>query len=218
MRAVIEGLARRSTVAVVSGRDLQDVRGHVGIESIFYAGSHGFDIAGPDGWRREAEQAVAMLPILDRAEEELGAALGSIPGARVERKRFAIAVHYRQAAEGDIPAIEETVDRVQATHQELRKTGGKKVFELRPRIDWHKGKAVLWLLETLGLELSQVVCIYIGDDVTDEDAFRALRGRGIGIVVGDESRRTAADFALRDPDEVRRFLEVLLAELGGESQ
>ncbi len=215
MRATIEDLAGRCTVAIISGRDLDDVRDKVRIESIYYAGSHGFDIAGPRGWRTQNEQGKAFLPVLDQAEAELREPLGSIPGAWVERKKFAIAVHYRQAREEDVPAIEQVVDRVLAGHPELRKSGGKKVYELRPQIEWHKGKAVLWLLGVLGLDQTDVLPFYVGDDVTDEDAFRALNSKGIGIVVRDESRQTAARFALQDPEEVRRFLVMLASELEG---
>jgi len=213
VRATIERLARCCAVAVVSGRDLEDVRGHVRIESIYYAGSHGFDIAGPGGWHTEYEQGAVFLPALDEAEADLQEQLSSVPGARVERKRFAIAVHYRKALEKDVPAIERVVDRVRADHPRLRKSMGKKVYELRPGINWHKGKAVLWLLEVLGLDQAGVLPFYIGDDVTDEDAFRALEGRGIGVVVRDGPRRTAARFALQDPAEVHRFLAMLVGEL-----
>ncbi len=212
-RHIVDALARRCTVAIISGRDLADVRRHVGNESIYYAGSHGFDIAGPGGWHTEYERAAEFLPALDEAEEALEAQLGSVPGAWVERKKFAIAVHYRQAREEDVPAIEQAVDRVAAAHRNLRKAGGKKVFELRPRIDWHKGKVVLWLLERLGLSGDDVLPFYIGDDVTDEDAFKALREKGIGIVVRARSGPTAARYALKSPGEVRGFLAVLVEEL-----
>ncbi len=212
-RSTIEELARRCTVAIVSGRDLGDVRGHVGLESVYYAGSHGFDIAGPRGWHNEYEQGAAFLPALDQAEAELRELLEPFPGAWAERKKYAIAVHYRQALEKDIPAIERVVDRVRAGHPKLRKSGGKKVYELRPQIEWHKGKAVLWLLEALGLAEEKVFPMYIGDDVTDEDAFETLKGRGIGIIVREGTGHTAASFALHDPAEVRRFLEILASEL-----
>jgi len=213
VRTIIEKLATRCTVAVVSGRDLDDARAQVRVGSIFYAGSHGFDIAGPQGWRSVHEEGRAFLPVLDQAEAQLLKQLSSVPGAWVERKKFAVAVHFRKALDEHIPAIEQVVDRARAGHPSLRKSTGKKVYELRPDIDWHKGKAVLWLLEILGLDLAEVLPFYIGDDVTDEDAFRALEGRGIGIVVLDGPRPTAARFALEDTDEVRRFLEVLVAEL-----
>jgi len=81
---------------------------------------------------------------------------------------------------------------------------GKKVYELQPDVDWDKGRAVLWLIETLKLE--EAMPVYIGDDVTDEDAFRALAGRGLGIAVQDAPRPTAATLTLRDPEEVRALL------------
>ena len=79
----------------------------------------------------------------------------------------------------------------------------------RPDVDWDKGKAVLWLLQALALDRDATMPIYIGDDVTDEDAFAAVRCRGLGIVVGAGNRRTAAGAALRDPAEVTAFLDHL---------
>src|SRR6266542_634681 len=101
----------------------------------------------------------------------------------------------------------------EASAKSLRKIDGKKVYELLPNIDWDKGKAVLWLLEKLGLEHPNTRPIYIGDDRTDEDAFRALEQRGVGILVSEEPRVTAASYSLRDPSEVERFLSELIATL-----
>jgi alpha,alpha-trehalase len=96
-------------------------------------------------------------------------------------------------------------------YPELRKTTGKEIFELRPNIDWDKGKALLSLLEALYTDGSRVMSVYIGDDDTDEDAFRAIRDRGIAIMVGTGKRPTAAHYALRDTDEVAQFLQDLVA-------
>jgi trehalose-phosphatase len=90
---------------------------------------------------------------------------------------------------------------------------GKKVYELLPDIDWDKGKAVLWLLENLGLDCANGRPIYVGDDRTDEDAFRALGQRGVGILVSEQPRPTAASYSLKDPAEVGRFLRELVATL-----
>ena len=87
------------------------------------------------------------------------------------------------------------------------------MYELQPDIDWNKGRAVVWLLETLGLDQPEVLPLYIGDDRTDEDAFRVLAHRGIGIVVGEQPRPTAARYALKNPAEVERFLRELIAWL-----
>lgn len=210
-RAVIERLAKHMTVVVLSGRDLPDVRARVAVPSIFYAGSHGFDIAGPDGWRPDQTRGDAFLAALDDAERVLRQALADVPGALVERKRFAIAVHYRRVPDAHVDAVERAVDEA-ARAPGLRKGCGKKVFELRPATDWDKGRALLWMLEAVGVGAGAAP-LFIGDDATDEDAFQAVAGRGVGIVVGDEARETAAHYRLADPKAVLAFLEWLAASL-----
>jgi trehalose 6-phosphate phosphatase len=100
---------------------------------------------------------------------------------------------------------------VMARHERLKASGGKKVFDVKPRTDWDKGRAVLALMAELGLDGPEVVPIYVGDDTTDEDAFRAIADRGIGVVVrdADPERPTAAAFALDGTEEVERFLRWL---------
>ena len=214
MRQTLRSLAARLPVAILSGRDLDDVRGRVHVDGIVYAGSHGFDIAGAGGLRREL--GAAYLPVLDAAETELREALDEIPGAQLERKHFSVAAHYRNVNEDDAFRVALAVDAVAGRHRELRRIDGKKVYELLPDIDWNKGKAVLWLLEALGLERENVRPIYIGDDNTDEDAFRALKERGVGILVSERSQPTAASYSLRDPPEVERFLHALRECVGNE--
>ncbi|MGB3633157.1 MAG: trehalose-phosphatase, partial [Rubrobacteraceae bacterium] len=89
------------------------------------------------------------------------------------------------------------------------------VYEIQPKLDWDKGKAVLYLLETLELDRDDVVPMYLGDDHTDEHAFEALEDRGIGIFVGladdpeSDGRSTAADYVLHTVEEVETFLDSL---------
>ena len=212
MRAAVAALAEHCKVAVISGRDLKMLRSFVQLDGVTYAGSHGFEIAGPGGVHDSLEKGVEFLPVLDHAEERLRARLAGIAGHAVERKRFSIAVHFRRAAPGDESRIEAIVESVLSAFPGLKKGLGKKVFELRPDIAWDKGRAVDWLLARLGADRASVLPIYVGDDVTDEDAFRALAGRGLNLVVqGSDDRLTAADYALADTDEVRRFLEYLTA-------
>ena len=211
MRQTLQALSTQAPVAILSGRDLNDVRQRVNIVAIVYAGSHGFDIAGPRGLRKEV--GTEFLPKLDMVEKELGKKLAGVSGAHWERKRFSIAAHYRNVKENDVPKLERAVSEVAGRHPELRTIAGKKVYDLQPNIDWDKGRALMWLLESLPLDRQQMFPIYIGDDLTDEDAFRAVHHRGAGIVVSERPRPTAASYSLKDPDEVERFLRKLVAAL-----
>lgn len=211
MREAVVKLAECSPLGIISGRDLEDVRDKVKIDGIVYAGSHGFDITGPDGLKFENTVGEDFLPALDSAEIALSEKIGALEGLLLERKKFAIAIHYRRVAPENVERIEAVVDETTSDHPDLRKAYGKKIFELQPKVDWHKGKALFSLMRTLELDREDVLPVYIGDDVTDEDAFRALKGRGVGIVVREEAYETAAVFSLKDPDEVREFLLRLIS-------
>lgn len=212
-KAILDCLSRHCLVAVISGRDLTDVRERVGIDTVLYAGSHGFDIAGPEGRHLENQQGADFLPLLDHAEDMLRNLLKGVPGAQVERKKFGVATHYRNVAADDVDRVKAAVEKVHEDHGELRKSHGKKVVELQPGIDWDKGKAVLWLLDVLKLDGGRAFPLYIGDDVTDEDAFRALENLGVGIVVETCSRDTRARYRLANAKEVQEFLEGLISHL-----
>jgi trehalose-phosphatase len=207
-RGQLARLAALCPVAVISGRDRADLESMVGLAGISYAGSHGFDISRPDGGHEE--RGAEFRPALEAAADELEQRISTIDGSWVERKRYAVAVHFRQSAAEAEALIRTAIEEVAAAHPGLRLAGGKKIFELRPDIEWDKGMALLHLLGVMGLDGNDVTALYIGDDVTDEDVFRVLaQGRGIGIVVGTEHRETMADYALRDPDQVMEFLRLV---------
>lgn len=216
-RRVLQDLIDVCPVAVVSGRGLEDVRERVGVPGAWYAGSHGFEVSAPDGSRREHEAATGFLDALGEASARLRERLSDVPGARVERKRFSIAVHERQVPDEERERVRSTVDDVHAEHGGLRRGSGKHVHELQPDLDWHKGRAVGWLLQRFGTP-GDLVPIYIGDDETDEDAFRATR-EGVPILVEDGApRSTRARYVLASPSEVTRFLEHIrwtVSEKGG---
>lgn len=215
-RDIVRGLARRLPVAVISGRDREDVERLVGLDDLIFAGSHGFDIRVPGRGQLRHEVGGDFGPVLDRAEAQLRTLIEPIAGGLIERKRFSIAAHYRQVAEADLPAFRAAVDAVLADQPDLKRMRGKKVFEFEPKLDWDKGKAVRWLLKALDLDGPEVVPIFFGDDVTDEDAFSALQGDGIGIVVAlpadDPDRETAAILRVDDPEEVIDVLQRLAAD------
>lgn len=211
MRDVLNECASKFNVAAVSGRDMDDLKSRINLDTLIYAGSHGFRISGPGGLYMEHEKSEEILPELDNMEKKLQQVFSNtIEGVQIERKRYAIAIHYRNSKEQDVPFIKEKV--FEATeNSEIFKVGeGKKILEIKPGIDWHKGKAVLWILEKLGLnDPDKYIPIYIGDDVTDEDAYEALKGRGIGIQVGPGAESTAAQYKLKNVYQVRIFLKEL---------
>ena len=203
-RDVLCRLSVRFPVVIVSGRGREDVAALVGLDHLAYAGSHGFDIAGPRSLRLEVGEGIPEK--IEAAAERVRQDLLGIEGVLVEPKRFAVSVHFRLADEKDVPRIERAVDEAVAATPGLRKAHGKKLFELRPDLDWDKGQALLWLLGALDLDRPDVLPFYIGDDLTDEDAFQVVRDRGVGILVAEEPRETAARYGLRDTGEVREVL------------
>jgi trehalose 6-phosphate phosphatase len=216
----LTALSAQCPVAILSGRDLADVRQRIGLPGIWYAGSHGFELTGPDGEHHQNEEAAASVPLLAEAAAELADQLGHIPGVVVEHKRFGVAVHYRNAARDRVGEAAAAV-RSAGQRTALRVTTGREVIELRPNVDWDKGKTLQWVLDYIQGEkgnsaTSPLLPIYLGDDITDEDAFDAVHDDGVAILVrhsDDGDRATAAGYALDDPDRVREFTERLARQL-----
>ncbi|MEW6399408.1 MAG: trehalose-phosphatase [Bacillota bacterium] len=229
-RRVLESLRSlpRCLIWVVTGRRAQDALGMVGLPDIGYAGVHGLEIrwpaprpdrgehpAGVDGRAcpAGAEELVypagaqEAVPAVRTALAALRRDLATVPGCLLEDKGLSVAVHYRQVARHLRPHVITTVQDVAARFPSLRLQPGHWMLELRPQLPWDKGKAVRWLLEkTYGGEWSgRVLPVYIGDDLTDEDAFASLGRRAVTIKVGPGP--TGAAYRLRGPEEVTRFLQ-----------
>ncbi|HEX7170087.1 MAG TPA: trehalose-phosphatase [Rubrobacter sp.] len=216
MREAVRGLAARCPVCVVSGRDRPVVQQLMGVDDLIVAGSHGFDIWSPAGGEIRREEGEDFRGLLEDVEVRLRDELGPVEGALVEPKKSSVAAHYRLVSEDERPRVGQVVEEILADHPaELKVTPGKMVYEVQPNIDWDKGKAVLYLLEALDLDRDDVVPMYLGDDITDEHAFEALSGKGIGVFVGraddpeTAGRATSADYALHTFEEVERFLDAL---------
>ncbi len=204
--SILTVLAAQVPVTVLSGRDALDVCERIHLPHILYAGSHGFEVVQEDGTRQPHEEATAYLPHLAAVEQRLLAETTAIPGVVIDRKHFAVAVHDRSVADADLEPLWQAVAGIGAEFPMLRSMRGKRVTEFLPNVDWNKGRALLWLLEMVGYDEKRHLPICIGDDITDEDALRTVRGRGIGIVVGSGQRYSAATYSLRDPVEVWEFL------------
>jgi trehalose 6-phosphate phosphatase len=213
----LTSLSAACPVAILSGRDLADVRARIGLPGLWYAGSHGFELTGPDGTHHQNPEAAASIPVLAGAAADLADQLGHIPGVVVEHKRFGVAVHYRNAARDRVGEVAAAV-RTAGQRTALRVTTGREVIELRPNIDWDKGKTLHWVLDYIrdNEGAGPLLPIYLGDDITDEDAFDAVDDDGVAILVrhsDDGDRATAARYALDDPAEVREFTERLARRL-----
>ena len=213
-RGRLERLSRLTPVTgIVSGRARDDLERRVGIPSLIYAGCHGFDISGPQGRIVERQEGRGFDTVVAQAAAALHAELDGMPGLIIENKTYCLGLHYRHVPAPHVDRLRHAVDAAAASFPQLRKIYGKKVVELRPDVPWDKGRAVLWILEALGLAGGDVLPIYFGDDVTDADAFRALSGIGIGIYVSRVPEPTIADYRLRNTVEVGLVLERLIAAL-----
>lgn len=208
-KRILEKLSKKLTVAVISGRGLDDLKAKVDIPSLIYAGSHGFEITGPGGLEMQYEKGWEILPQLDQAEKVLKEKLEAVNGCKVERKKYAIAVHYRKVAKEMVKEVKNKVSEVVESQDKLKVGKGKKILELKPDLDWHKGEALNWLLENLELKTNQYQHIFFGDDITDEDALKVVQENGIGILVGTHGQKTHANYRLEDTNDVYRFLEEL---------
>jgi len=210
MKKVLNQLINKYTVAIVSGRSRTDVEKLIGIEGLFYAGNHGFDIKGP-GLSMVLPEAESIIPIINEITAKFKDKFSQVKGAIVEEKKFSVALHYRLVEkEEKINMMKEEVEKVVSSQKLLRLMHGKKVFEVLPAVDWNKGKAILRVMQSLGVSWDKNTVIYLGDDTTDEDAFRVIRSRGIGILVSSENKISWADFCIESPLEVERFFNSLL--------
>jgi trehalose-phosphatase len=204
MQRVLRSLAghKRVSLAIISGRERSDLQAHVGIPGLIYAGNHGLEISGP-GCLFVEPTAASHCEALKEFAAALTKKLRPIPGAFVEDKNLTLSVHYRRVAAADEEKIRRIVQEALAgTNDPFLLTFGDKVFEIRPRVSWNKGTAVGWIKEQLGKP--DALAIYLGNDVTDEDAFAALP-EGITVKVGSVSE-TAAHYQVESPAEVGRFL------------
>ncbi|MCW8194884.1 trehalose-phosphatase [Proteobacteria bacterium 005FR1] len=214
MRETVRSLVGICTVGIISGRDRKDLEARIGIEGILYAGSHGLDIAGP-GYEKSLPEAEAAIPEVDNAERRLREALEGISGVIIERKRFSVAVHFRKVrSDVGIQQVKRVVDAVLADTT-LRKRHGKMVLELEPAVEWDKGHAVQWLMETTEIDPERVLVIYIGDDETDEDVFAALAGQGVTLRVGEPVSDSLAEYHLAEPRDVEAFLKKIAERCEG---
>ncbi|KAL0589459.1 hypothetical protein ABG067_002363 [Albugo candida] len=214
-RQTIAQLNEHFVTGIITGRSLSKIQEFVQLPQLYYAGSHGFDIAGPNNTSIKNQVAVEFLKDLEALRDALKEGVQGVSGAQVEDNLFSISLHYRNVDPMNQQKIADLAHEVGSRYPSIRCNQGKMVFEYKPKMDWNKGKALLWLLHELKLDnQDDVYTIYIGDDTTDEDAFCVLNDTsnpsGVGILVSDHSKVTGASYTLQDTNEVRVFLNELV--------
>ncbi len=210
VRSLVSKLSDIYDVAIVSGRATDDVRGKVGIDGIFYAGSHGFEIISPDSETFIQPDVKSLLPSIDHVFSQIQKALAPIEGALVEHVKYTVSCHYRRVDLSDVSDFKNIIDDVLKAYPDLKLTHGKKVYEIRPRLDWHKGRAVRWMSNVLNAKPTNQALLYIGDDTTDEDAFDEVSFSGVGVCVTEKPRQSKAQYYVKDPGDVKKVLEFLI--------
>lgn len=212
LAAVLSELKERAPVAVVSGRALADIKKRIKISGLIYAGNHGGE------WQIGRRQAAFIAPpraltAQRQIKRRLRAVVKKFPLAWLEDKRLTLSLHYRLAPPNQARQLLRAVKTLSASFKPARlwlfKTG-KKVVEVVPREGWNKGRWAAWLVKEYSEQRPwPLTAVYVGDDRTDEDAFKILR-RGVTIRVG-KAKRSAAQYFLNSQAEVGRFLEWLLS-------
>jgi alpha,alpha-trehalase len=207
LRELVKQLASFCKVVLVSGQDPVDPVGRAGLEGLIQAGNHGFDIRLDNGRTMQHPGAAAYLPHLLKAWQALHRLLEGVEGARIEPRKYAIAVHYRHVSPEKVEQVLEAVYRAGQSSGRLKIRIGEKVLELHPAMVWDRGKAVAWIMEAMQLNPATVVPIYLGDDGSEE-AFRSIKDTGIGILVGGYREHTSAVYRLKDMAEVGQLLQI----------
>jgi trehalose-phosphatase len=212
---LLNKLSKKShcSVAVISGRSLSDIKGLVGLKDIIYAGNHGLEIEGPK-IKFESQVSPRLKSVIRHIYKDAVNKFSQFKGVLIEDKGLTISIHYRLVDGKDIQAflsIFKEIADPYIVRDKIKINSGKKVYEIKPPVMWDKGKVVLWLLarqQFLSGE-NKIFPVYIGDDITDNDAFKVLKDKGLTIFVG-EPNVSDASYYLKNTEEVTECLSRIL--------
>jgi trehalose 6-phosphate phosphatase len=197
-------------VALVTGRTISALRRILDVRGIYYVGIHGLEIGLPDGTVELSESVAAMRSVLPAIRRQIEQALVNRAGVLIEDKGLALACHYRLASRADAAITRSTVSSIAQDY--LRRGArislmhGHEVVEIRSAYA-NKGKTVRRLLAR---HAPGALAVYIGDDRTDEDAFKLLPLEAVTIRVGPARMPTAARYRVEGPGEVLQFLRAIM--------
>lgn len=193
---------------MVTGRSKAQLSQLLPISGLFVATSQGFEISGPNyQYKAVNEEELSCLRETLGKLEEMVIGNEEFKGVQLENKEYNIAVHYRNASDQAQQRLFQLLESLTTLEPRLALHHGKKVFEIRPNVPWHKGKAVKHLMSHLNVR----VPVYIGDDLTDEDAFRELEDvpGSVTVLVAETAQETRAKYRLRSVVQVMELLAAL---------
>jgi trehalose 6-phosphate phosphatase len=207
MKGQLEAISMsdKACIAILSGRTVTDIRDRVNIQDVYYGGNHGIEISGPRVNYTHPD-ALSGKHVIEKVCSEIEKGVGRIEGTLIEKKKFGFTLHYRMADKESKALIKNVFYNIiseSSDHQAFSVLRGKKVLELVPRIQWDKGKAAIFLLQK---QKKNYLPVYVGDDITDETAFKALKAQGVTIRIG-RSQKTEAKYYLKGQWEMLRFLQ-----------
>lgn len=218
-REVIASLLgdEKNFVCIISGRAIEQLKEFIGLKGLVLAGNHGMEIAGPN-ISYVNEGALRAKPLLREIAEMLKWKLSDLKGVLVEDKGLTVSVHYKMVPVKRHPSVKRLFYREMEkflASNTIIVTRGKRILEVRPNVVWNKGSAVKWILGSLSdyLLMEKPYPIYMGDDETDEDAFRALKGRGLTILVSPRKGASEASYFIKSVEEAYQFLGLFAQQI-----
>jgi trehalose 6-phosphate phosphatase len=208
----------RVDVAIISGRALPDLRAKVGIDGLTYAGNHGLEIRGP-AVTFVHPAAEEMRPAMGVLYRDLIRALEPFAGVIIEDKGLTLSIHYRLLDKARVGQFRDAFNRLMegaGVAGGILVTTGKMVYEIRPAVEWNKGQALRMLVEAAAKRgRPDPLTMFLGDDWTDEDGFKAVRRTGgVSVFVGERVDDRSAKYFLKSPGEVAVLLEKLCRAVG----
>lgn len=211
MRELLERMSGKPglVLAFISGRTLKDIKNKIGLKNVIYSGNHGLEMEGPN-IKFESFIPLRYKTIIRQIKNDLERKVSFVKGALVEDKGLSLSLHYRLVERKEVPLLKsifhETVTPYLISNK-IKIKPGKMVLEVRPPVQWDKGRIVLWLFarQVFASAKEDTLPVYIGDDTSDEDAFKVLKNKGLTIFVG-KPKKSYAEYYLRNPAEVGDFL------------
>jgi len=199
---------KRIVVSVISGRMLGQVKNLVGLKGIYYAGCHGLEIERADKTYLFPRSSKLKIPV-NAIKRRLKIELRAITGWEIEEKNIIFALHYRRVKNSNVQKLKKifyNITKPYIAKGEIITAKGKMVLEVRPAVNWDKGRYCLYLMNKLKYKGEKIIPLYIGDDTTDETAFKVLKKKGVTIFVKGERKTSLAEYYLDSTNEVTNFL------------